>query len=233
MSFKRGLQTPTAPAAPAPVAKVVGRTAQSIRQTTIVAPNQPAPPQNVITRPQLKPEAAVRGLLVDGTGKPLRGLSQQTLDAHKAHTENATELCTNCGKMVPPAHMKTVVANAYNSNNPLRLCDTPNDPTSCVKLAYKDPHKVEARQMAPWKPSIPQVRFDRETAAPYNAHERGVTLRELTTRDTYHKEREVPSQYRTDVLIGEGTWSGGGKAGHVVTRESVAASRDRAARVRR
>lgn len=237
MSFKRGIQQPTQPQTAAPKPQVLGRQVTTIRSTTIVAPNHtPATPNaRVIERPNVapQPQEHVRGLLVDGTGRPLRGLSKSTIEAHQAHTESATELCMNCGKMVPPAHMKTVVANAYNSNNPLRLCDTPNDPMSCVKLAYKDPHKVEARQMQPWKPSIPQVRFDRETAAPYNAHERGVSLKDLTTRDTYHNEREVPSQYKTDVLPGEGVWSGGKKAGHVVTRESVAASRDRAARVRR
>lgn len=239
MTFKRGIVVPT-PQAEAPKPQVIGRQL-SVRQTTIVSPSQTTsqPQGRVIARPELgsqRPGEYVRGLLVDGTGKPLRGLSQATIQAHKAQTEDATEQCMNCGKMVPPAQMKTVIANAYNSNNPLRLCNTPDvpgEPPSCVKLAYKDPHKVEARQIEPWRPSIPAVRFDRETAAPYDARERGVSISELVTRDTYHNEREVESKYKTDVLVGEGRWSGGGRAGHQVTSETVSQSRERASRARR
>lgn len=237
MSFKRGI-TPATPPAPAPKPQVVGRQVQ-VRQPTIVTPSQttPQPSARIIAHPQTTQEPQhVRGLLVDGTGRPLRGLSKATIQAHQAHTENATEQCQNCGRMVPPAQMKTVIPNAYNSNNPLRLCntpDTPGQPPSCVKLAYKDPHAVEARQLEPWRPSIPAVRFDRETAAPYDARQRGVQISDLVTRDTYHNEREVESKYKTDVLVGEGRWSGGGRAGHQVTSESVQQSRERAARVRR
>lgn len=137
--------------------------------------------------------------------------------------------------MVPPAQMMTVVKNAYNSNNPLRLCNTPDvpgQPPSCTKLAYKDPYKVEARQIEPWRPSIPAVRFDRETAAPYDARQRGVSISDLVTKDTYHNERDVESRYKQDVLVGEGRWSGGGRTGHQVTAESAAAARERAARRR-
>ncbi len=240
MSFKRGIGSPPPSAPPPTPARIVGRPVQTIRPS-IVTPSQttPQPQARVVARPDLAPQEQpqhVRGLLVDGTGRPLRGLSQATIQAHKAQTEDATEQCMNCGKLVPPAQMKTIVTNAYNSNNPLRLCDTPDtpgQPPSCVKLAYKDPYKVEARRIEPWRPSIPQVRFDRETAAPYNAHERGVSISELVTKDTYHNEREVPSHLRPDTLIGEGQWSGGGRAGHQVTPESVAQSRERAARVRR
>jgi len=237
MALRKGIVPTAQPtAAPAPVARIIGRTAQAV----ITTPTQsvPQPQARIITKseaPRLR-EGPVRGLLVGNDGKPLRGLSQQTLEAHKAYSEDATERCMNCGRMVPPKYMKTVVANAYNSNNPLRLCDTPpvqGEAPSCISLAYRDVGRNDAPQAKPWRPSIPAVRFDRETAAPYDARQRGVTIRDLTTRDTYHNEREVPSQFKTDVLIGEGRWSGPGGKGHVVTRESVAASRDRAARARR
>lgn len=240
MSFKRGMTPVAAPQQGAQhrSSQVIGRPVTT--RSSIVTTSAPqAQPSRVITSPQLvfAPEPThVRGLLVDGVGKPLRGLSQATIQAHRAQTEDATEQCSNCGKLVPPAQMKTVVTNAYNSSNPLRLCDTPDapgQPPSCVKLAYKDPYKVEARQIEPWRPSVPAVRFDRETAAPYNARERGVSIGDLVTKDTYHNEREVEAKYRPDALMGEGRWSGGGRAGHAVTSESVASSRERAARTRR
>lgn len=235
-TFKRGVFVQ--PAQPAAIPVRVGRQVQTVRDTSIVMPGQTVqqPHARIIgARPEAQHPVPVRGLLVDGSGKPLRGLSQTTIDAHKAHAETASEQCTNCGRMVPPAQMKTIINNAYNSNNPLRLCDMPPQPgeqPSCASLAYKDPHRAEAKQIQPWRPSIPAVRFDRETAAPYDPQKRGVTISELTKRDTYHDERSVPSQYRTDTLASEGQWSGGGKAGHIVTRDSVNSSRDRAGRAR-
>jgi len=230
MSFKRGIGGGGSSASVPPTAPIVIGKPISFRQSIIVEPNA-QPPQR-ITQPVEQPPSRVRGLLVDGTGRPLRGLSQATIEAHKAHAETESELCTNCGKMRTPAQMRTVINNAYNSNNPLRICDVPGDPTSCAQLAYKDPHKVEAKQLDGWRPSIPSVRFDRETAAPYDARERGVTLKDLTTRDTYHSEREVDAKYRPDALVGEGRWSGGGRTGRQVTPETVAQSRERAGRRR-
>lgn len=193
----------------------------SVRQTTIATSTAPQPSRIITQQPQHEPP--VRGLLVDATGKPLRGLSKATIEAHKAHTENATEPCGGtCGGTYPPAEMTTVVGNAYNASNPLKLCK------GCAALAYKNP----TNEADKWKPSVPRVRFDRETAAPYDAHERGVSIKELVTKDTYHNEREVEAHYKQDTLVGEGRWSGGGRAGHVVTAESVRASRERASRRR-
>lgn len=224
MSFKRGLtQTQTPSSTPAATPRIVGKTLTR-QPEVIVTPQQQAAPSRIITRQEAGPQPQpVRGLLVDNSGRPLVGLSRATIEAHKAHTETASELCRNCGELRAPAQMKTIIPNAYNANNPLRICEI------CAKLAYKDPHKTDEK----WTPSIPSVRFDRETAAPYDARARGVTIGELVTKDTYHNEREVDSKYRTDVLIGEGKWSGGGRAGHVATRESLERSRERAARVRR
>lgn len=237
MTFKRGISPAAAPAASEPQARIVGRQLQTVRQTQIVTPQQaqtvPAPNARIIAQPaEAPPPQHVRGLLVGGDGKPLIGLSQATIQAHKAQTEDATETCYNCGRLCPPAHMKTVVTNAYNSSNPLRLCNMPpkpGEPPSCTQLAYKDPYAMKDN----WRPSIPVVRFDRETAAPYEARKRGVTIGDLVNRDTYHNEREVESKFVQDGLAGEGRWSGGGRAGHQVTPESLAQSRERRARVGR
>lgn len=174
-------------------------------------------------RPSLR-EQPIRGMLTDATGKPLRGLSQTTIAAHQAHTEAATEQCTRCGEMRPPAQMRTLIANAENPNNPLRACLT-----ECVPVTYKSPYQDKDK----WQPQVPSVRFDRDRGSPYNARERGVTLGDLVTKDTYHKESEVEAHQRPDVLVGEGRWSGGGKAGHGVSQQSLEQSRIRAERARR
>jgi len=149
----------------------------------------------------------VRGLIVDGTGRPLRGLSQATIEAHKAHTEDATEQCTRCGKMRPPAQMKNVIPNAENPNNPLRVCIT-----ECVPLTYKNPYDDREK----WQPQVPAVRFDRERGTPYDAVQAGVTIKDLVTKDAYHNEKEVDPEFRQDHLYGEGNWSGGGRAGRTL-----------------
>jgi hypothetical protein len=232
MAIRRGIAAGSAPSTTTPVAapQIIGRQV-SLRPSPIV--ETPGGPSRIITQPQAPREQPVRGLLVDGTGKPLRGLSRATIEAHQAHTENATELCPNCGRYFPPSHMKTVVANAYNGNNPLRLCNAPpkpGEPKSCTQLAYKDPYHEGGEK---WQPSIPGIRFDRRTAAPYDARQAGVTISDLVSRDTYHRESEVGSEYQAERPINERQWSGGGRAGHTVTPESVASSRERAARVRR
>lgn len=243
-SFKRGM---TPAAAPPPqtstthnvVGRTIARPAQPVQtRSPIITTSTPQQrePSRIIVHPAPEAPQHVRGMVVGNDGKPIRGLSQATIQAHKAQTEDATEQCQNCGRWVPPAHMKTIIPNAYNSNNPLKLCNAPHvqgQQPSCASLAYKDPKAADAKQIEGWKPSIPAVRFDRDTAAPYDARQRGVSISDLVHKDTYHSEREVDSRYKQDHLIGEGNWSGGGRAGHQVTSDSVAASRDRAARVRR
>lgn len=221
MAIHKGLvqQPPQEQSAGSSPATVRGRVLET-RSRIVTSATPEAMPSRLVTPQNARHEPPVRGLLVDGSGKPLRGLSKATVEAHQAHTATASELCTNCGEMRTPAQMKTVVGNAYNSNNPLRICQ------ACAALAYKDPHNQSER----WQPSVPRVRFDRETAAPYDAHERGVRISDLVTKDTYHNEREVAPEYRADTLANEGRWSGGKHGGHVVTGDSVARSRDRAAR---
>lgn len=205
MAIRKGITPATSPTANVHLpSSVRGR----VVARPVAAPEPQRQPARVITneRPTLR-EAPVRGLIVDAGGKPLRGLSQHTIEAHKAHTEDATELCGgSCGQLHPPAQMKTVVGNAYNSNNPLRLCE------SCAKLAYKNPYNQDER----WQPSVPKVRFDRETGATYDAHKRGVSISELVTRDTYHRESEVEDKYKAEHAPREGQWSGGGRVGHAV-----------------
>lgn len=218
MSFKRGLSpsTPTAGAHAAPSqANIRGRIFDTREP-------EPAPRARVIARDEPERAPPVRGLLVGTDGRMLKGLSQATVAAHQAHTENASELCTNCGEQRTPSQMKTIIANAYNSNNPLRICQ------DCAKLAYKNPHDESQK----WRPAVPQVRFDRDRGKPYDAQAAGVTLKDLVTKDTYHRERDVAPELRGEHAPSEGVWSGGGRAGHAISDESLEASRERAARRR-
>jgi hypothetical protein len=160
----------------------------------------------------------VRGLVVDATGKPLRGLSQATIDAHKAQTEDCTELCTRCGEMRPPAQMQTLVHNAENPGNPLRVCKV-----ECVPVTYKNPYDDREK----WKPQVPLVRFDRERGSPYNAREAGVTISDLVTKDAYHNEKEVDPQFKADHDYGAGQRVQTNRVGHTQSKDSLAASRDR------
>lgn len=197
-----------------------------IPRARIVTPRASEPPQqqqSLIVMPGQSRQPAVRGVLVDTRGKIHRGLSQATLQAHQAHTADATEMCKNCGEMKTPAEMGTVVGNAYNPNNPLRMCLT------CKGLSYKDPNDPNVR----WQPKIPQIRFNRDRGSPYDAHQAGITMKDLTNRDTYHKEREVDPELRITEAPRVGQWSGGARAGHAHTQASLDQSRVRASRVRR
>lgn len=169
------------------------------------------------------PPGTVQGLLVGVDGKPIRGLSSATVKAHQAHTEEATERCSQCGKMRTPAQMQSVVGNAYRNSHPLRICNVPGDPESCVRLSYKPPDQEGDR----WKPTIPRVRFDQDTGAPYDTKERPVDLAYLTKSDTYRSEAEaanvVDAHGRRVVGMnapsGEGDWSGTtSRIGHVPKR---------------
>jgi hypothetical protein len=182
-------------------------------------------PSRIITDERAQP--AVRGVILDAGGRKLiKGLSPATIQAHQAHTETASEQCKNCGDFKPPADFQTPVKNAYDPNNPLRICN------ACALLAYKDPFKVEAKQIAGWKPSIPSVRFDRTRGNPYDARAAGVSIGDLVsdTGDTYHKERDVAPEFRAEQVPNYGQWSGGGRAGHQVTASSLERSREGAAR---
>lgn len=219
MSMKRGVfqQPPQQQATTGTPQPIRARVVET--KSRIVTSEPPPQPSRLITQTERR-EPAVRGLLVDGTGRPIRGLSQATIAAHTAHTETASEQCTNCGEMRTPAQMQTIINNAYNSNNPLRICQ------GCSALAYKNPHDASAQ----WRPAVPSVRFDRRTAAPFDARKQGMRISDLVTKDTYHNEREVEPQFRADTLQDEGRWSGGRHGGHQVTPESVAHSRERASR---
>lgn len=191
---------------------------QNVR-ARVIAPRQLEQPRRnepprVVTRESAQPVTPhVRGLLVGIDGKPMRGLSQATLDAHKTQTEDATELCTRCGQMRPPAQMKTVVANALMSDNPVRICVV-----ECTQATYKDPHQTTDN----WKPSVPGVRFDRERGQPYDAKRAGVGIKDLVTKDTYHKESEVDPEIMQKTkrgVVGLGQWSGAsGRVGHLPRR---------------
>lgn len=152
---------------------------------------------------------AVRGMIVGVDMKPIKGLSKATLEAHHAYAEAATEQCQRCGQMRPPAAMRTVIANAEQPNNPLRICIT-----ECMGVAYKNPY--DSREA--WKPSVPQVRFDRDRGQPYDPRERGMSISDLITKDTYHKESEVDPEMRK-MSADRGTWSGqSGRIGHTPKR---------------
>lgn len=209
MSIRKGLAQPPSAQQPAPSSQthqVVGRPVTRREAPAVIAPQEP--PRRVLERPTLRGEPAVRGLLVDAAGKPLRGLSQATLDAHKAQTEDCTELCTRCGQMRPPAQMRTVVPNAERPNNVVRICAV-----ECVPVAFKDPYQDKDR----WQPQVPAVRFDRERGQPYNARQAGVSLKDLVTGDTYHNEKEVDASLRRDADYGAGTRQQNGRVGHAVT----------------
>lgn len=199
-----------------------------------IVPTKPEPPpqreRSMIVSPNEAPQQHVRGTILDAGGKRLiRGLSQATVQAYRDHNENATEQCKNCGEFKPPAAFQTPVKNAYNPDNPLRICD------SCAGLAYKDPFKVEAKQIAPWSPQVPAIRFDRNRGKPYDARAAGLSIRDLVndSSDTYHREREVAPEYLAEQAPRYGQWSGGGRTGHQVTRTSLERSREAAARSRK
>lgn len=230
MAFRKGIQVPTAPNAqlqrdqmPQNVRGRVMPSTIALREAQIA---EAAQPRRVLDRPNMvfTESQHVRGLVVDQAGRPIVGLSKATIQAHQAHTENATELCTRCGEYRPPVQMKTVIANAYNSNNPLRVCKV-----ECLPLTYRDPSPNSKER---WRPEIPAVRFDRNSGKMYNAREAGVQLRDLVTRDTYHKESEVAPELRPDHLAGEGKWSGGGRTGHVSTPATQERAREAARRLK-
>ena len=177
---------------------VVGRQVTR-REAPAQAPQQREERRSMIIHPNPNVQQAVRRLVVGLAGKPIRGLSQATVDAHKAYNEAATEQCTRCGEMRPPADMKTVIANAEQPNNPLRICKS-----ECIPVSYKNPFDDRER----WKPSVPAIRFDRDSGAAYSTAERGTTINDLITKDSYHKEREVAAEFKTEHVQGEGHWSG-------------------------
>lgn len=222
MSFRKGI----VPQQQIQDVKPTIPTARTIQPKIITRDQKPSahrPIQSRITTDDLSSKTPVRGMLVGSDGKFLKGLSQATVEAHKAHTETASEQCRNCGDFKTPAQMITTVANAYNANNPLRICN------ECAQRAYKDPRNEKDK----WQPKIPEIRFDRERANPYFARDRGITMVDLVNRDTYHEERDVAPQFRVNNAERAGQWSGGGRAGHVVTSSSLEQSRERANRVRR
>lgn len=224
-TFRRGLvqQPPQAPS------KDVGKTATVVGRQLPKKPEPPPQPERSRIITEDKPRGVnvqfqtqhVRGLIVDGSGKPIRGLSPGTIAAHKAQTEDCTELCTRCGEMRPPAQMKTVVGNAENPNNPVRICAI-----ECIPVAFKNP--FDDRQK--WQPSVPSVRFDRERGSPYDARAAGVSIRDLVTKDTYHNEKEVEPEFRRDHDYGQGQRVAKDRVGHAPSRESLEASRARIAR---
>ena len=220
MTIRRGISAPasipsTQQSRDAQPHAVIGRQVakssppEPVRQASRIIQNSD---RNSSVRAVFQDPPPLRGLLVDATGKPLRGLSQATIKAHQDHTENATELCTRCGEMRPPAAMKQVTGNAENPNNALRVCKI-----ECTPQMYKNPYADNER----WQASVPAVRFDRETGQPYNAHSNRVNLSDLVNKDTYHREQDVDADKRQIADHGAGQWSGrmnNGRIGHVPTR---------------
>jgi hypothetical protein len=214
-----------------PTHNVVGRqlkqpTQQEREYSRLTPPVVNAP--LITSATQRTQSGAVRGLMVGTDGRPLRGLSHATIQAHKAQTEDCTELCERCGQLRPPAEMVTTVTNVVKSDRPQRICKV-----ECTKLVYKDPGSDQDR----WQPSVPLVRFDRERGTPYNAQAQGVTIAELVNKDTYRSEQESDSRpyvsvTSVDAVNGYGKWSGGNKAGHVPTPSSLEQSRVRVQRAR-
>lgn len=210
MSFKKGLvQVPQSQQNAAKVNNVqithnvAGRQVQTKRAdaSRIVQPGQTQQP---VQRPVLKESVQpVRGLLVDASGRPLRGLSQSTVAARDEANQTATERCTRCGQMRTRAQMKTIIPNAEQPNNPLVICD------ECTKTAYKDPRNTQER----WKPEVPTIRFDRERGQPYDARRAGVSISDLVNKDTYHNEREVDGTKKAQLAQQSGPWSGAGPVG--------------------
>lgn len=224
MAMRRGLVQPSPTALPPKPA------VHNIR-ARIIEPKPATPEPSRIVDPNARPQPPIRGAIVDAGGKKLiRGLSQATVQAHQAYTETASEQCRNCGEFKPPAEFQTPVKNAYNPNNPLRICN------ACAKLAYKDPYQVEAKRIDPWKPFVPQIRFDRERGVPYDARAAGLSIGDLVNdngnRDAYHKERDVAPEFRVEQAPRYGQWSGAGRTGHPHTAASLENSRERAQRRR-
>lgn len=204
MSFKRGITPPAQPAA-ATVTATPSRVGRQLERPA-------APPPQIITssrdasfRPRLKePTNVVRGVLVDTSGKMLKGLSQSTIAAQKAHAEDCTQQCTRCGEMRAPADMEKLVSNSARGSNEVWACKT-----LCKPETYRNPYSSDER----WQPKIPGIRFDREDGRPYDARQAGVTMSDLINRDAYHSEREVPSEFVQNAPSRHGQWSGGGNVG--------------------
>lgn len=202
--MRRGISQPLPQTATTPTYKIpTVRTLDAPRIAATPAP-LPRPAQSIIVAPNERPAPAVRGVLVDTSGQMIRGLSPATVQAHVAHTQTASEKCKNCGEMRAPAEMKTVVANASNPDNALRLCNR------CASVSWKDPYGNDE-----WKPVLPRVRFDREEGRPYDARARGIGLSDLVNRDTYHREDEVAPQYIQNHVPNAGQWSGAHRVGRI------------------
>jgi len=218
MSFRKGV----IPQPQAPSSKPVGSPATQIKAKIITSPTETSPSE-LVFEGRGRNNQAIRGVIVDTGGKIIRGLSQATIAAHHDHTQTASERCKTCGEMRPPAEMQTVVGNAYNASNPLRICKI------CAGFSYKDPRDRSQE----WRPQMPSVRFDRERANPYDPRTRGVSMKDLVTRDTYHRENEVSAEFKIDSAPNEGQWFGGARTGHQVTQESLERSRAGASSRRR
>src|SRR5574343_288062 len=111
--------------------------------------------------------------------------------------------------MRAPSNIKTLAPNALRPDNSIRVCNVPGDPTSCGQMAYKDPNGNDQ-----WKPSIPAVRFDRETGRPYDAKAAGLSL-DFVINDTYRTRAEAAAAKISDIDAPEteGVWSGGRAVG--------------------
>jgi hypothetical protein len=201
VSFKKGLVQPP-PAAPATgVVKPLDTSNQRIGKSLAPKP-QPAQPPKPEPKPLLfgadnRPlnvdvEPPRRGLIQTSAGQPVRGLQPQTIkDGEKARTPAANTQCTSCQEWFPLNETKTVVANAERSSNPLVLC------VKCQQRNYRDPKRyAPTDSRSDWKPSVPDVRFDREHGRPYNAKKAGVSLGDLLNRDTYHRPEDDPTRRR-------------------------------------
>lgn len=195
MSHKRGLQHGShLPAKPAPGAQPVGKVFVPTPRVIETAKREEVPSRIVSEEQHNAYLNSTRRGLVNATGQPIRGLQQQTLDARKEANEAETEKCPRCDRMMKASEMKTIISNAENSSNPLRLCTRAHADgrVSCSQQAWKDPHQEQDR----WKPSVPSVRFahenqEQKAGRPYDAHRAGVGVDDLINRDTYYTESEA------------------------------------------
>lgn len=226
MTFRKGIVPQASQAAPAKQTSSVlaqrARTVPTRHESPIIQNQHQHAPQRVISVGRTEHQPTVRGVVVGTDGKLIRGLSQATVAAHQAHNDTQSEQCRNCGEFRTPAQMQNVIGNAYNPNNPLRMCK------SCSELAYKDPRNASEQ----WKPSVPAIRFDRARGNPYDAHKAGIRMIDLVkdASDTYHREREVDPEFRVTDAARMGQWSGGGVVGHCHTAQSLEHSKERARR---
>lgn len=203
---------------PAATPVSIGSASSNQRIGRQIAPKPPPPPEpsRIITS-----QAAPAPVLLSSSGMPMgegfrRGLvgADGTPTVMMGPSEECTEKCPRCEKMVPPKAMMDMTKNTETGNVP-RVC------ASCAQHVFKNPYDPKGDR---WRPTMPRVRFDQENGRPYDTQERGVDMGYVLNRDTFHTREEAEQvDQKTGMSLERlrdghvaGNWSGGGNVGHRV-----------------